>query len=166
MKLVKVGLLVLFAFILNGCSVYMAAHQPSEKNVDLFKIGTPKSFLVAEFGQPTSTEMRDGKKYDIYRFTQGYSGGAKAGRAFAEGVADVFTLGIAEVITTPVETIADGNLVAYEVSYDKNDLVDQVILLTANGSLPPPSQSATPPAPSAQPVSPAPSTQISSPKTQ
>ena len=166
MKFTKLGLIAFLSFILSGCSVYMAAHQPSEKNVDLFKIGTPKSFLVAEFGQPTSTEIRDGKKYDIYRFTQGYSGGAKAGRAFAEGVADVFTLGIAEVITTPVETIADGNLVAYEVSYDKNDLVDQVILLTANGSLPPPSQIATPSTPSTQTVAPVPSPQTTVPKTQ
>ena len=166
MKFAKLGLIAFLSFILSGCSVYMAAHQPSEKNVDLFKIGTPKSFLVAEFGQPTSTEIRDGKKYDIYRFTQGYSGGAKAGRAFAEGVADVFTLGIAEVITTPVETIADGNLVAYEVSYDKNDLVDQVILLTANGSLPPPSQIAAPTTPSAQTVAPVSSPQTTVPKTQ
>lgn len=166
MKFAKLGLIFFFFLMLSGCSVYMAAHQPSEKNVDLFKIGTPKSFLVAEFGQPTSTEIRDGKKYDIYRFTQGYSGGAKAGRAFAEGVADVFTLGIAEVITTPVETIADGNLVAYEVSYDKNDLVDQVILLTANGSLPPPSQIATPQAPSAPSLAPAPSPQTTVPKSQ
>jgi len=166
MKFTKLALIGFFTFILCGCSVYMAAHQPSEKNVDLFKIGTPKSFLVAEFGQPASTETRGGKKYDIYRFTQGYSGGAKAGRAFAEGVADVFTLGIAEIITTPVESIADGNLVAYEVSYDKNDLVDEVILLTAYGSLPPPSQSATPPAPSPQTATPIPSPQLATPKTQ
>jgi hypothetical protein len=166
MKFTKLALIGFLTFILSGCSVYMAAHQPSEKNVDLFKIGTPKSFLVAEFGKPVSTETRGGKKYDIYRFTQGYSGGAKAGRAFAEGVADVFTLGIAEIITTPVESIADGNLVAYEVSYDKNDLVDEVILLTANGSLPPPSQSATPPAPSAQTATPIPSPQLATPKTQ
>jgi outer membrane protein assembly factor BamE (lipoprotein component of BamABCDE complex) len=61
---------------LSGCSVYMAANQPPAKNIDLFKVGTPRSALLAEFGYPTSTETKaDGKKYDIYRFTQGYSGG-------------------------------------------------------------------------------------------
>lgn len=117
--------------------MYMAAHQPTEKNVALMKKGTPRAFLVAEFGQPTSTDVRDGKKYDIFRFTQGYSGGAKAGRAFGWGVADVMTLGVAELIGTPVESIADGNVVAYEVSYDKNDYVDQVISLTPDGSTAP-----------------------------
>jgi hypothetical protein len=143
MKFIKLSLVALVTLFLGGCSVYMASHQPSEKNVGLFKPGTPRSFLIAEFGVPVSSEVRNGQKFEIFRFTQGYSGGAKAGRAFAEGVADVMTLGAAEIITTPVETIADGNLIAYEVSYDNNDLVVQVISLTPNGS----------PSPAAQPTS-------------
>ena len=118
----------------------MAAHQPNEKNVGLFAVGTPRSFLIAEFGQPVSSEVKNGQKYEIFRFTQGYSGGAKAGRAFAEGVADLMTLGVAEVITTPVESIADGNLTAYGVIYNNNDLVIQVISLSPDGSPSPPAQ--------------------------
>jgi hypothetical protein len=132
MKFAKLIALTILSYNLLGCSVYMASHQPPEKNIALFKVGTPRSFLLAEFGQPVSTTVINGKTYDIYRFTQGYSGGAKAGRAFAEGVADVMTLGVAEIITTPVESIADGNLMAYEVSYDSTSLVDQVTPLTAS----------------------------------
>jgi hypothetical protein len=134
MKFAKLVLMAALVFLLGGCSVYMAAHQPTEKNVGLFKPGTPRAFLIAEFGQPVSSEVRNGQKYEIFRFTQGYSGQAKAGRAFAEGVADVMTLGAAEIITTPVESIANGNVVAYEVSYDSNDYVVQVISLTPDGS--------------------------------
>jgi len=143
MKILKLGSTIFFVLLQVGCSVYMAAHQPSEKNVGLLKPGTPRGFLIAEFGQPVSSEVRNGKKYEIFRFTQGYSGGAKAGRAFAEGVADVMTLGAAEIITTPVESIANGNVVAYEVSYDSNDYVVQVISLMPDGS----------PSPAAQPNS-------------
>lgn len=78
----------------SGCSVFMAAKQPDKKNVDLFKIGTPRSMLLAEFGMPTVSEMRDSKKFEIYKFVQGYSAGAKAGRAVFHGAADVLTLGI------------------------------------------------------------------------
>ena len=156
MKLTKLGLLFSLMLLLGGCSVYMAAHQPSEKNVGLFKPGTPRGFLIAEFGQPVSSEVRNGQKYEIFRFTQGYSGGAKAGRAFAEGVADVMTLGAAEVITTPVESIANGNVVAYEVSYDSNDYVVQVISLTPDGS----------PSPAAQPNNLPPSNQQALPTAQ
>jgi outer membrane protein assembly factor BamE (lipoprotein component of BamABCDE complex) len=135
MKKIKT-IIIWMAFItfsLNGCSVYMAANQPKAKNVDLFQIGTSRNALLAEFGYPTATETRNGKKYEIYRFTQGYSGGAKAGRAVGHAVADVLTLGLWEVVGTPVESINDGELTAYEVSYDSSDKIDQVVLLTADG---------------------------------
>lgn len=141
-------LLVLSAFIFSGCSVYMAANQPPAKNIDLFKVGTPRSALLAEFGYPTSSEDKGGKKYDIYRFTQGYSGGAKAGRAVAHGVASVLTLGLWEVIGTPVEAINSGDLTAYEVGYGSDDRVDVVISLIQNTNTTPSSsgQSNIPPA--------------------
>ena len=67
--------------------------------------------------------------FEIYRFVDGYSAGAKAGRAVFHGTADLFTLGLWEAIGTPTEGIFNGDEMAYEVSYDENDRVDQVILL-------------------------------------
>ena len=115
--------------MLTSCSVFMAAKQPDKKNVDLFKVGTPRSMLLAEFGMPTVSELRDGKKYEIYKFIQGYSAGAKAGRAVFHGAADVLTLGLWEVVGTPVEGTFSGDEMAYEVSYDQESRVDQVIAL-------------------------------------
>lgn len=127
---VRTFLLVTFVMCLNGCAVYMAANQPDRKNVDLFKAGTKRSLLLAEYGHPTISEQRDGKRFEVYRFVQGYSGGAKAGRAVFHGAADVMTLGLWEVIGTPIESVADGNEIAYEVTYDEHDQVDQVVLLS------------------------------------
>lgn len=112
----------------SGCSVFMAAKQPGLKNVALFKAGTPRSLLLAEFGSPVS-DLRDGKKYEIFAFRQGYSTGAKAGRAFFHGAADVMTLGLWEIIGTPTESIFNGNEMAFEVSYDENNKIDQVVAL-------------------------------------
>ncbi len=134
MKFVKLGAIALLAFLLNACSVYMAAHQPSQKNEALFKVGTSRDALIAEFGVPATSGTKNGKKYEIYRFTQGYSQGNKAARALVEGTADVFTLGVTEVITTPVEAINDGSLRVYEVTYDSNDCVDQVTILTPSAT--------------------------------
>ncbi len=121
---------VLFLLGSIGCSVYMAAKQPDKKDIDLFKIGTPRSMLLAEFGLPAVSEVReDGKKYEIYRFTQGYSGGAKTGRAVFHGAADIVTLGLWEAVGTPTEGAFDGTEMAYEVRYDENDKIDQVVLL-------------------------------------
>ncbi len=113
-----------------SCSPFMAAKQPGYKNVNLFSEGTPRNELIAEFGVPTITEAKDDGKHDIFRFRQGYTGGAKAGRAVMHGVFDVFTLGLWEVVGTPIESAADGNDMAYEVVYDEGDRVRQVIPLT------------------------------------
>lgn len=75
------------------------------------------------------SEERDGKKYEIFKFVQGYSAGAKAGRSIFHGTADFFTLGLWEVIGTPTEGAFDGNEMAYEVSYDEDDKIDSVVLL-------------------------------------
>ncbi|OJY10756.1 MAG: hypothetical protein BGO99_11565 [Nitrosospira sp. 56-18] len=122
-------MIILFSIMLTSCSVFMAAKQPDKKNVDLFKVGTPRSMLLAEFGMPTVSESREGKKYEIYKFVQGYSAGAKAGRAVFHGAADVLTLGLWEVVGTPVEGTFSGDEMAYEVRYDDESRVDQVIAL-------------------------------------
>lgn len=122
--------LFLLLLIANfGCSVFMAAKQPGAKDVDLFKVGTPRSMLLAEFGLPIVSEVREGKKFEIFRFVHGYSAGAKAGRAVFHGAADVLTLGLWEVIGTPTEGVFSGDEVAYEVRYDDSERIDQVIAL-------------------------------------
>lgn len=122
-------LLILFVHLISGCSVFMAAKQPGTKDMDLLKVGTSRNLLLAEFGAPVVSEIRDGKKIEIFKFVQGYSKGAKAGRAAFHGVADVFTLGLWEVIGTPTEVVFNGDEVAFEVIYDEADKIEKVIPL-------------------------------------
>jgi hypothetical protein len=140
------GFVVMVAGILflEGCSVVMAVKQPDKKNVDLFKVGTPRSILVAEFGAPVSSEMNEGRKCDIFTFVQGYSKGSKVARAAWHGVADVFTLGLWEVVGTPTELIFSGNKTAYQVTYDDKDCVDSVVLLSKDKERPPQSEDSNP----------------------
>ncbi|SOD17698.1 Beta-barrel assembly machine subunit BamE [Nitrosomonas ureae] len=126
---VQISILTLLFILISGCAVFMAAKQPDAKNIDLFRVGIPRSMLLAEFGLPMASEVRDGKKTEIFKFVQGYSAGAKAGRAVFHGVADVLTIGLWEVVGTPTEGVFNGNEMVYEVSYDDNDKVDQVIAL-------------------------------------
>lgn len=130
-RLASLGLSVIVASNLTGCAVAMAAKQPDYKNVDLFKPGTTRGQLLGEFGQPVSTETRkDGTKCDTFSFTQGYSGGAKAGRAVLHGVADVLTLGLWEIIGTPTEAVFSGDTVGYQACYGADERVTEVTLLT------------------------------------
>jgi hypothetical protein len=123
------ALATVVALHLSGCSVYMAVKQPDAKNLDLLAVGTPRDVLLAEFGLPLVSETRDGHKYEIFKFVNGYSAGAKAGRAVFHGAADVLTLGIWEVVGTPTEGIFSGDEMAFQVRYDKDDHVDEVAAL-------------------------------------
>ena len=108
----------------------MAAKQPGKKNIELIKPGVPRSLILAEFGNPISSEVRDdGKKYEIFRFVQGYSKGAKAGRAIFHGAADVLTLGLWEAVGTPTEGTFDGKEMAFQVRYDKYGKVEEAVFL-------------------------------------
>ena len=113
----------------TGCAVFMAAKQPSKKDLSVLSLGTPRSLLLAELGQPVTTETRDGKQVDVFSFTQGYSKPAKAARAVFHGAADVFTLGLWEIVGTPTEAVFDGTKMALEVTYDENDRVENVLEL-------------------------------------
>lgn len=113
----------------SGCAVHMAATQPSAKPTGLFRVGTPKEKLVANFGAPTSTIVRNGTTYDIYTFTNGSHGGTKVCKCLLYGLCDLATLGITEVIFTPAECALRSRDKAYEVSYDSDGRVATVTCL-------------------------------------
>jgi hypothetical protein len=101
----------------------MAAHQPGQKDMTVLKPGIHQSVIRTELGTPVWTGKENGQDVEIYRFIQGYSQGVKTGRAVFHGVADVFTLGLWEVVGTPVEMIENGDKVTVKVFYDENSYV-------------------------------------------
>jgi len=118
------ALVVVCLFVqVEGCSVYRAANQPSKKDLSVLKPGTPRDRVIAELGAPVTSEPVEGGKKEIYTFVQGYSGGAKAGRAFGHAVADVFTIGLWEAVGTPIEGQFNGKKISVSVVYDSADLV-------------------------------------------
>ena len=121
----------------SGCSVVMAAKQPGAKDLSVLKEGTPRSHVIAELGAPVWSGEKGGKKVDVFAFTQGYSGAARAGRAFFHGAADVLTLGLWEVIGTPIEGVATGTEMKVEITYDGNDKVNSVEVIERKEAKPP-----------------------------
>lgn len=82
-----------------------------------------------------SSHIEGGVKTDIFSFTQGYSGGAKAGRAILHGAADVATLGLWEVVGTPTEGYFNGSQLSAQVKYDAQDRVTEVVPLKGSEEL-------------------------------
>ncbi len=114
----------------SGCAVFMAAKQPPKKDLAVLSVGSPRSLLLAELGQPIATDTRDGKRVDMFSFTQGYSKGAKTGRALFHGAADVVTFGLWEVVGTPTEMVFDGKKMSFEVTYAADDRVEKIVDLS------------------------------------
>jgi hypothetical protein len=79
--------------------------------------------VITEFGTPSQTEEKEGCKVDMFRFKQGYSKAAKAGRALFHATADVLTFGLWEAAGTPVEAIYTGDDAVVVVRYDTSDRV-------------------------------------------
>jgi hypothetical protein len=115
--------LAAFAILTTGCSVYMAATQPGKKDLGVLSAGTPRQAVMAELGAPIDTREAGPGKVDIYKFTQGYHGVWKGARAVGHGAADVLTLGLWEVVGTPIEGVANGTEMTIEVTYDQSDRV-------------------------------------------
>ena len=128
-KLGLCTLLIVGTFNLTGCSVFMAAKQPEKKDTKMLAVGVPRAVILAEFGAPVSTVKNGDETVDIFSFKQGYGKAAKFGRMMFHGVADVATLGLWEIIGTPVESGFDGNNIAYQITYDQNDNVKTVVQL-------------------------------------
>lgn len=111
----------------------MAARQPDYKDLNALRQGVPRSKVIAELGAPVLTENRNGKKVDIFAFTQGYGKGNKTARAFFHAAADVWTLGLWELIGTPTEIIASGKKMQVEVTYNANDELELLRSIDAAG---------------------------------
>lgn len=99
------GFLITIAGLIAGCSVVMEATRPSPVRLAQFDPGESRDAVVAKLGEPISTTTDgDGASCDLYSLPlSGYGNLAKAGIAFGEFLADVGTIGIAEVVSTPTE---------------------------------------------------------------
>jgi hypothetical protein len=118
---------ITLSLITTGCAVKSAMDQPDKKDTSVFDRGTPRFEVIGEIGQPVDIQKNDdGTITDTYSFIQGYSKGAKAGRAFGHTLMDISTFGLWEIIGSPTEAIASGDKVIVRVKYDKAKLVDYI----------------------------------------
>ncbi len=110
----------------TGCSVMMATRAPEKKNLTVLTPGIPRSQVIAELGPPVYASQDESGLKDIFAFKQGYSRPCRVGRAGLHAVADVLTLGLWEVVGTPLEGALDGEDVRAEVRYDLQEHVRRV----------------------------------------
>jgi hypothetical protein len=112
------------ALCLLACSPVMEANRPDPVDMSQFAIGEERMNVLQAVGSPLGTTKDKGNSCDIYKlYTDGPSGGGKGAIAAGEVVADVFTLGLTEIIFTPVEAGTKSDKHSVIFCYSKDDKI-------------------------------------------
>lgn len=108
--------------ILASCSPVLEATRPDPVDLSQFTIGENRLNVLAEIGSPISTTKNRDNSCDIYKlYTDGPSGGEKGAIAAGEALADIATLGLAELISTPAEAATRSNKHIVIFCYDRDN---------------------------------------------
>lgn len=119
-----VALVACAFFGTQGCSVYLALHQPSSKDLAVLKVETPHEVIVAELGPPIWTETRGSETLSVHKFVQGYSRWIKGTRAVLHAMADIPSFGLWEIPGTLIETFGlVGVPMTAKITYDADGKV-------------------------------------------
>ena len=107
----RVGGGLLLGFCLSGCGAVLEATRDTPVNLDKVAVGESRVNVIADLGAPVSTVKNGANDCDVYKLcTEGPGAAGKGAIAAGEVVADVFTLGLTELIFTPVEAATRGCL--------------------------------------------------------
>ena len=125
-NLTSILILTLFALCLQNCSVGMALSGNKQRDISTFHVGADKSFVHAKTGLPDSSfQDEEGRWIDTYLIVSGDE--PSAGRAIGHGAMDVLTLGLWEVIGTPIEAVAGSEeYQSFIIHYDKDNKIERV----------------------------------------
>lgn len=122
----KYFMIVFISLFLTSCATEQALNQPTKKDLSVFTLGTDRQLVLLELGSPAETIEKDGVKYDLFSFVQGYSKGTRIARATGHLLAEISTIGLWGLVGTPIEQSYNGKVLGYKVIYDENDKVLKV----------------------------------------
>lgn len=89
---------------LTACAPVMEATRPDPVDLSQFAPGMDRMTVVGELGAPAATLPDGPLACDIYQlYTRGPDAVGKGAIAFGEAATDVLTLGLSEVLWTPIE---------------------------------------------------------------
>lgn len=128
-RCVRLCAVPLLALLLAGCSVAMSSNRSTYKgDASAFSVGAERTLIEATFGPPErSTPMADGRTQVTYRLDpKAHTEGARSAAIYGHLVMDVLTLGLWEVVGTPLEIAARDQLVSYVLVYGPDQKVQSV----------------------------------------
>jgi len=144
--------LVLVLCVVSGCSVYMESTRPTPIDLEKFHPGDSRTSVAEELGSPVTTSKgAGGTSCDLYLlYITGYGNAGKVPIAIAEGAADFFTIGLAEIVLSPTEAATRNEKKPVWFCYQSDALLSVTPKSAEAGT-------STPPTPTPSPVNTSPS---------
>ena len=118
--------------LISGCAVGMALSGKPDTDVSALRIGQPRDEVIMIIGQPIKTMSTETGRMDVFKCQRGNA--PSGGRAIGHAVMDWLTLGVWEIIGTPVEAMS-GETFYLTVNYDKEDKVTKFKTSKEQGGL-------------------------------
>jgi len=115
----------LFLCLLAGCGFSHIVNRGEYIDDKSVVVGTPRKDLLSRFGAPLDTKKDPSGivTQDTFRVPQGESTGGKVAKGGGLLLLDIFTLGLAELVATPVTEGKD--YVIFDVKYDNDERVQE-----------------------------------------
>lgn len=117
-------LIALVPGLFSGCAVYMAAKGTPEPFGGGPLAGQERNAVIAKLGAPKQSVESNGRRLETYEYKTGDA--PSPWRAVVHGILDFASLGIWEVLGTPIE-MAQGEKVRVTVEYDEDGRVATVM---------------------------------------
>ncbi|HJZ24621.1 MAG TPA: hypothetical protein VJ201_09305 [Candidatus Babeliales bacterium] len=137
MKTSCVLFLIAYGLILSGCSVYKAASNEGVSVSDVCKCRTRGCLLSHGMEIIDRHKEKDGTYMETYRAVARKSG-INYARAAGHGALDVMTLGLWEVVGTPVEGAISNNrgyiTLRATYQYEGAEKIEKAEIYDANGN--------------------------------
>lgn len=119
----KISLFLLCTLVLiQGCSAIMAGKKQTRKDLSVIRVGGSRDDIVGVLGAPyMSTRTDDGGVKDIYKLVE--NAGTEETKTIAvvgHTALDVCTLGLWEIVGTPLEIATQEEATVFILYYDSN----------------------------------------------
>lgn len=119
--------ILFIALSLSSCGISHIVNRGEYIDQQSIHIGTHRTDVLARFGSPIDRKMEGKTVSEIYRAPQGETGSGKAIKGGALLALDILTLGLAEIVASPVTY--GTQYVTFRVTFDQDDLVTEYIIL-------------------------------------
>lgn|SRR5574337_255382 len=123
----SIAFAVAILLTVNGCAVYTLATAPDRTEVEAVKSNMYRAEVIAQFGQPAASGKDDlDRDFDTFSFKTGSTGTAKLIRGLWYGLTDLASLGIMEILWTPIEGVVQYGRTIAKTTYDSHGKVIDV----------------------------------------